>query len=119
MDLEQLKADTEAIFATIAARNQVPENILLNLQFIRLEDDSDREIFAAKATSLGYKSEWIPDDDDAPDEAGYLEISTFVKLPTAASIWAHDERLTLLAHEHGFAADGWGFMAAEVGPGLS
>jgi hypothetical protein len=110
MDLKAQRAQTEATFLKLASELEIPETIQLKLQFVPLVDSSNRRALSKTVGELGYTVEWLPDDEDTPEEDGYLEVTTLVSNPSADLIWLHEERLTLLAAKYDFAADGWGLL---------
>lgn len=110
MDLNEQKAETLKIFAEIAAMEPLPERASVAFQFVPEDRKADWDGFTEAAEAQGYAVEWYePEDED--DEACF-EITTPEMALSAQTLWAEEEKLTVLAAVYGFAADGWGFMGA-------
>ena len=107
MDMEEQKAETEAVFREIVAQEGLPAKAAINFQFGAEHEDADWDAFTEAAEELGYEVSWYDEDED---EEACIEIVTASEPLTFESLWAHEERLTLLGAVHGFAPDGWGFF---------
>ena len=104
MDLKGQKRETEEIFREIAAMQALPETASVNFQFLVEDEDADGAAFAAAAAALGYAVEWLEDEEE-------VAVTTATEPLSVEGLWAHEERLTLLAAEFGLEPDGWGFFA--------
>lgn len=111
MDMQDQKAETESVFREIAASGPLPERAGVDFQFAPEAGDADWDALTDAAEALGHEVEWY--EGDSPDDR-WVEITVENCKVTFEAIWAHEERLTLLAAIHGFAPQGWGlFVAAE------
>lgn len=110
MDLKQQKAETEQIFREIAKMEALPAEARIAFQFVDEIGRGDWDGFIEAAEAEGYEAAWFEAEDD--EEEDCLEItSPLVKL-TVATLWAHEEKLTLMGSLYGFIPDGWGFVGA-------
>jgi hypothetical protein len=110
MDMKAQKAETEQVFREIAAMETLPARAAISFQFLAEDAGADWDGFTEAAEGQGYAVEWYEaadEDDEATFEATTPEIALSVE-----SLWAHEERLTLLAAVYGFLPDGWGFSGA-------
>jgi hypothetical protein len=112
MDLLEQKAETEAVFAELAASGDLPVSASVDYQFTPESDDADWDALTEAAEAKGYEVSWFQD--DAEDER-WIEMSVPDLPVTLDAIWDHEERLTLLAAVHGFVPAGWGLYADEDG----
>lgn len=110
MDLNTQKAETEQVFREIAAMETLPARAAISFQFLAEDESADWDAFTEAAERQGYGVEWYEaaDEDDEP----MIEFTTPVVELSVETLWAHEERLTLLGAVHGFAPDGWGFAGA-------
>lgn len=110
MDMKAQKAETEQVFREIAAMERLPARAVISFQFLAEDDRSDWDAFTEAAEGQGYDVEWYgaEDEDDEPT----FEVSTPEVELSVETLWAHEERLTLLGAVHGFVPDGWGFAGA-------
>ncbi|WP_339108069.1 ribonuclease E inhibitor RraB [Thioclava sp. GXIMD4216] len=105
--MKDQKAETFQIFAEIAKMDAVPAEGVVAFQFVMDDDGANWDDLSDAAEALGYGVEFYEAQDDE-DEA-VAEITTPVITLDAETLWAHEEKLTLLASIHGFAPDGWAF----------
>ena len=104
-DWAHQRGETEATIAMLRDEGAVSGGaiITLDLEFVAVFDDADRDAFKKALKTFGYNITSDADDDgveiSVPDVAFNLE-----------SIWLHEERTTKLALARGFEPDGWGFF---------
>lgn len=110
MDLLEQKAETEAVFAELAASGDLPASASVDYQFTPESEDADWDALTDAAEAKGYEVSWFQD--DAEDDR-WIEISVADMPVTLDKIWEHEEKLTLLAAVHGFVPAGWGLYADE------
>lgn len=107
MDLQDQKAETEAVFNEMAAQATLPDRAGVDFQFAPEADDADWDALTEAVEDLGHEVEWY-EGESADDR--WLEVTVDNCKVTLDAIWAHEERLTLLAAVHGFAPQGWGLF---------
>ncbi|MFD2172760.1 ribonuclease E inhibitor RraB [Rhodobacter lacus] len=110
MDLKQQKAETEQIFREIASMEDLPARAVIAFQFVPEDRAADWDTFTEALEAQGYAVEWYEAEDDEDEDC--FEVTTPEVALNVETLWAEEEKLTLLAAVHGFAADGWGFMGA-------
>ncbi|WP_028031831.1 ribonuclease E inhibitor RraB [Gemmobacter nectariphilus] len=110
MDLQDQKAETQAVFNELAASADLPERAGVDFQFAPEADDADWDALTDAVEMLGHEIEWY--EGDGPEDR-WVEITVENCKVTFEAIWAHEERLTLLAAIHGFAPQGWGLFVPE------
>lgn len=110
MDFKQQQAETAKIFREIAAMEPLPARARIAFQFLAEDGAADWDAFAEAAAAAGYAVEGFEAQDDEDEDC--LEITTPDLDLTLETLWAHEEKLTLLGAVHGFYADGWGFVGA-------
>ena len=103
MDLKSQKEETESIFAQIVESHGLPATAVINFQFVDDAGEADFEGFVDAVEAAGYAADWIEDED-------LVEVSTGEEALSIAGLWAHEERLTVLADSFGLEPDGWGFF---------
>lgn len=111
MDLQDQRAETESVFREIMAKGDVPASASVDFQFVPESDDADWDALTDAAEAKGYEVAWYQGDDE---DDTWIEITAAEGPVTFEAIWAHEERLTLLAAVHGFAAEGWGLYVSEA-----
>lgn len=102
-DYEGQRADTLAVFRDIAARNQIPDSIRLELQFVP-EEDAD---WTGARNALMRSGFDVDRYGDIGNET--LEAAIVLEAPSGEAIWTVEERATRLCLACGFRPDGWGF----------
>jgi Regulator of ribonuclease activity B len=107
MELSEQKAETEAVLREMSAQGPLPARAGIDFQFVPEAPDADWDALSEAAELLGHDVEWY-EGDDADDR--WIEITVPECKVTLDAIWAHEERLTLLAAIHGFAPQGWGLF---------
>lgn len=110
MDMKQQKAETEQIFRDIQKMEELPATARIAFQFVDEIGKGDWDGFAEAAEAAGYEVAWYEAEEDE-DEDCLEAISPEVAL-NVANLWAHEEKLTLMAALYGFIPDGWGFVGA-------
>jgi len=110
MELAQQKAETAQILREIAAMQDLPARAVIAFQFVAEDPAADWDALTAAAEAQGYQVAWFEGADDDGDAC--LEITTPEIAFGFETLWAEEEKLTLLGAIHGFAADGWGLMGA-------
>lgn len=110
MDMKAQKAETEQVFREIAAMESLPERAVISFQFLAEDEHADWDAFTEAAEAQGYAVEWYEAADD--DDEATFEVTTSEIALSLDSLWAHEERLTLMGAVYGFAPDGWGFSGA-------
>lgn len=111
MDLQQQKAETEQVFRDIQKMEPLPATACISFQFIADDASADWDSFTDAAEAAGYTVEWYEAEDD--DDEACMEITSPAVALSVETLWAHEEKLTLMGAIHGFVADGWGFAEAE------
>lgn len=107
MDMTDQKAETRAVFDEMAAQGPLPKKAGVDFQFAPEAEDADWDAFSEAAEDLGLEVEWYQG--DSPEDR-WVEVTVPEVKVTFDAIWAHEERLTLLAALHGFAPQGWGLF---------
>ena len=110
MDLQDQKAETQAVFSEMAASGPLPERAGVDFQFAPEADDADWDALTEAVEALGLEVEWY--EGEGPEDR-WVEVTVPNCKVTVDAIWAHEERLTLLAAVHGFAPQGWGLFVPE------
>ena len=110
MDMNAQKAETAEIFRQMAQMEDMPAEAAVHFQFVADDRSADWDAFTQAAEGSGYAVEWYEADDE--DGERYVEATSPVIALTPKAVWAHEEKLTLLAAIHGFAPDGWSFFTA-------
>jgi hypothetical protein len=107
MDMNSQKAETQDVFREMAAQGPLPEKAGVDFQFAPEGENADWDAMTDAAEALGHEVEWYQGEDEADR---WIEVTVADCRVTFEAIWAHEERLTLLAAIHGFAPQGWGLF---------
>lgn len=107
MDLNDQKAETQAVFREMAAQGPLPERAGVDFQFAPDGANADWDALTDAVEALGHEVEWYQGEDETDR---WIEVTVDNCRVTFDAIWAHEERLTLLAAIHGFAPQGWGLF---------
>ena len=102
MDMKQQKAETEQVFREIQAMESLPERACINFQFVTDEPQADWDGFTEAAEAAGYTVEWYEADDE--DDEDCIEITTPLVALSVETLWAEEEKLTLMGAIYGFNA---------------
>ncbi len=111
-DFDAQKAETERLWAELAAAHDLPAEGMVDLMFAAGEG-ADATEFMGWLEDAGFEVEHYeadPEDEDDPDET--VEAQTPVMPLSAATIHAEERRATEAALRYGFVPRGWGFMGA-------
>ncbi len=111
MDMKQQKAETEQVFREIQEMESLPAQACINFQFVTDEPQADWDGFTEAAEAAGYTVEWYEADDE--DDEDCIEITTPLVALSVETLWAEEEKLTLMGAIYGFIPDGWGFFEGE------
>jgi len=106
-DFDHQRAETAATVAELAADAGLTpaHRITLDLQFVPMVADADRDALERALKSFGY-TPGEGDDDDT------VAVSVRDVPFTLEAIWEHEERTSRMALARGFEPDGWGFWEA-------
>jgi hypothetical protein len=108
-DFDAQKRDTEKIFAGIASRHAIPDQITLDIHFV----PGDGAAWAAADRALQQAGFRV--DAYAYENGPTLEARLAIENPTAETVWDAERLATETVLEHGFQPDGWGFAAPPEG----
>ena len=103
-DFEKQRQETVWVWSDISNRNlNLPAKINLDIQFLGISADSDKESFIASLKAAGFSVSFYEED-------GTVEASVSMIDASVEAVWLNEERATKLALIHGFKPDGWGFF---------
>ena len=105
-DFDAQRAETERLWAEMAAGHDLPPTGLVDLHF-EGGDGADATEFMGWLEDEGFDVEHFPAEDDEPET---IEVQTAEMPLSAASIHAEERRTTEAALRYGFRPVGWGFM---------
>ena len=106
-DFDAQRAETERLWAEMAAAHDLPATGLLDLHF-EGGDGSDATEFMGWLEDEGFDVEHYPAEDEEPET---VEVQT-VEMPLSpGTIHAEERRTTEAALRYGFRPTGWGFMS--------
>ena len=111
-DYAAQKAETERLWAELAAAHDLPPEGMVDLTFVA-DEGADATEFMGWLEDAGYDVEHYeadPEDEDDPEES--VEAQTPVMVLSAATIHAEERKTTEAALRHGFRPRGWGFIGA-------
>lgn len=111
-DFGAQQAETERLWAKMAAAHVLPAGGMLDLTFVAGEG-ADATEFMGWLEDAGYDVEhYEADAEDADDPEETVEVQTRAMPLSAATIHAEERKTTEAALRHGFAPRGWGFIGA-------
>lgn len=105
-DFTAQKAETETVFSDLLARTGIPAGAAINLDVQTVAGpDARRSEYLSALKSAGYSGSAYSDDDGNESIEVTFRDATF----DSEAIWQREEAVTLIALNHGYRPDGWGF----------
>lgn len=102
-DFEKQRKETELVWHDLNAREPIPQQIDLDIQFIDANGSGNWSAFEEALISAGYGAHIYED-------GSTLEAKLLRTDGSLGNIWHHEQRTTQLALHYGFQPDGWGFL---------
>ena len=102
-DFEKQRKETEWVWHDINAREPIPDQIGLDIQFIDAYGSGDWRGFETALIFAGYST-------NIYEDGNTLEAKLLRTEGSLDNIWHHEKRTTQLALHYGFQPDGWGFL---------
>lgn len=103
-DFEAQRDETFGVWRDLSAKNNLPKNAILDLQFVPTSPAADWDLFEMQLTEAGYRCNRYSDGTTLEAFVGPIDLN-------ADAIWKHELETTQLALKCGFRPDGWGFFS--------
>lgn len=101
-DFDNQMQETRWVWNDLSAKHDLPNNAVLDLQFVPDQTGADWNLFQKILTEAGYESSVYEDGSTIEASIGPIKLGF-------EEIWRHEECTTKLALKCGFSPDGWGF----------